>query len=270
MSKPLETMHNEGLVEPGLRAFVTNATDGVLTAIHFRPGDRVEEGQLLLQTSSDFHSARVEVARALVLRRRAELDRAWADAERVADLGERSLVSDLSLQDTAQSVALAEAALGEAIAVQSLAETHMEETRITAPIAGQIGRPEIDIGTYLRSRSGQALARIDQIDPVLVSFDPRYDDLLEMSAFGSDAIPGQLDRVMVRVTLPSGEPLQKPGRIVFADWALDAHGHVHVWAEIPNPDGILIPGWRVTVSLSGPDIGEPTPERTRTCDSEVF
>lgn len=251
------TAQYEGLVEPGLRAFVTNAADGILTAIYFRPGDTVEKGQLLLQTSSGFHYARVEVARALVMRRRAELDRAWTDAERVADLGERGEITALSLQDTVQSVAMAEAALEEAVAAQAQAETCMDETRIRAPISGQIGAPQIDVGTYLRSRSGQALARIDQIDPVLVSFDPLYDELLEISELASGKIAGRLDRIAVETTLRSGERMPQTGRIVYTDWALDQDGRIHVWAEFPNPDGILIPGWRVGVSLGLKAVDKP-------------
>ena len=239
----------DGKAEPSVRAFVTNAVNGVLTNIHFQPGDYVEKGQLLLQLSSASYLHQVEAAEALVQRRQVELDMAWANAERAANLGERGAISEISVTDAANALALAEAALLEAVANKSYALTGYNATQITAPISGQIGASHYEVGTYLKTETGQTLAELVQTDPMLISYNQPYEGLLALY----DAAPGKIsnyfDQIAVTVTLSSGTQLTEVGRIVSTNNVLDENGNVRIWAEVPNPDGVLVPGLPVSVSL---------------------
>jgi membrane fusion protein (multidrug efflux system) len=55
----------------------------------------------------------------------------------------------------------------------------------------------------------------------------------------------------VRVVLEDGSELPRPGKLLFSDLTVDAStGQVTLRAEVPNPDGLLLPGQYVRVRLS--------------------
>jgi len=250
MRQELKAHQFEGKVEPRVRAFVTNAVNGVLTDIHFQPGDQVEQGQLLFQLSSASHQHQVEAAEALVQRRKVELDMAWTNAERSANLGERGAISEIAVQDAANALALAEAALQEAIANKNYALTGYNATQITAPISGKIGAPSFEVGTYLKTETGQTLAKVVQTDPMLIKYDQPYSGLLALYDAAPEKVANYFNRIAVKVTLPSGTQLAETGRILSTNNVLDSEGNVQVWAEMPNPDGVLVSGLPVTVTLA--------------------
>jgi membrane fusion protein (multidrug efflux system) len=66
----------------------------------------------------------------------------------------------------------------------------------------------------------------------------------QLRASGDGSVP-------VRVVLEDGSELPKPGRLLFTDLTVDAtSGQITLRAEVPNPDGTLLPGQFVRVRLS--------------------
>ncbi len=118
--------------------------------------------------------------------------------------------------------------------------------------------PEFEIGAYLETETGQTLAMIVQTDPVLVSYEQPYGALLEMHGAAPGKIADHFDSIAVRVWLASCETQSSLGRIVFTDNTLDADGNLRIWAEMPNPDGVLVPSLPVTVSLQLEDGDQAT------------
>ena len=110
--------------------------------------------------------------------------------------------------------------------------------------------PEIDLGTCMRYCAGWTLARIDQIDPVLVSFRLAYADLLALCVGQSGMVSEGLKQISVSAISPSGETLPRIGQLVFIGRIIDEDGQIQVWASLPNPDRILLPGWHLKVCLS--------------------
>ncbi len=239
----------DGTVQAGRQAFVTNAVPGVLVSMHFAPGEAVEEGQLLFQLSSEAHRHRVEASAAIVKRKRVELEIARRNKDRVSRLFERGTATETAAQDAEDRFALAEVALAEAQANLGLNETGLNATQITAPISGYIGAPHFPIGAYLETESGQTLAEIIQVDPILVGYKQPFDLLLNMHEASPVRLRTLFDRIVVTATLPSGEILPQTGRIKYVDSGLDAGGYLEVWAEFANPDSILVPGLKVGLGL---------------------
>lgn len=104
-------------------------------------------------------------------------------------------------------------------------------------------------GAYLKTETGKPLAEIVQVDPALVSFAHPYDSLLELHHVAPERIEEYLDRFAVHVALPTGERYEQTGKVAFVGTELNSDGALQVWAEIPNPEVILIPGLQVSVSI---------------------
>jgi membrane fusion protein (multidrug efflux system) len=97
---------------------------------------------------------------------------------------------------------------------------------------------------------------IQQVNTVYVNFTQSSGDVLRLRramatgrlrslGAGSDAA------VAVQVVLEDGSLLPRPGKLLFSDLSVDAtSGQVTLRAEVPNPDGLLLPGQYVRVRLA--------------------
>jgi membrane fusion protein (multidrug efflux system) len=65
-----------------------------------------------------------------------------------------------------------------------------------------------------------------------------------------------VDAVKVQVLLENGQPYALPGRLLFTDLSVDpATGQVNLRAEVPNPNGLLLPGLYVRARLAQAQVG---------------
>jgi RND family efflux transporter MFP subunit len=246
----LSGMMYEARVYPSDRAFVANSVNGPLSAIHFTPGGYVEKGQLLFELGDRSYSLRVEAAKAALARRKVELEMARSNLNRTKNLGARGIVAAAALEESEYQLALAAVAFTEAQAQLALAEFKLTSATIVAPISGFIDMPRFPIGAYLKTETGQALAEITRIDPALISFQWPYGTLLDLHKAAPKKLHQLLERSEVTVTLPTGEKLPQKGRLLFSANSLDTTDKaLEVWAEIPNPDYVLVPGLTVNVNV---------------------
>lgn len=249
LSDKLADLRFEGRIEASRRSQVANSVNGFLTDIHFTKGDRVEAGQLLFSLSSVVYEHQVNAAQALLDRRQIELAQAEANVERVSKLEDRGTATQVQLEDASARLLLAKVAVDEARIGLDLRKLELASTTIAAPITGYIDSPRLSRGAYLKTETGKPLAEIVQVDPALVSFAHPYDSLLELHHVAPERISEYLDRFAVHVTLPTGERYEQVGKVAFVGTELNSDGALQVWAEIPNPEVILIPGLQVSVSI---------------------
>jgi membrane fusion protein (multidrug efflux system) len=97
------------------------------------------------------------------------------------------------------------------------------------------------------------LAMIQQIHPMYVNFTQSASEVLNLRRALEQ---GQLKRAsgaegaVVRVVLEDGTEYPQPGRLLFSDLAVDpTSGQVTLRAEVPNANGMLLPGLYVRVRL---------------------
>ncbi len=237
-----------GRVHASERAFVSNTVNGHLTRIHFTPGDYVEQGQLLFELGPQVFVHKVEAGEAAVARRRIELDIARTNAERVTELGDRGAATTVDTQDAASRLALAEVALAEAEAQLSISRLELASTQIRAPISGLIGAPQYQLGAYLKTETGRPLAELTKIDPVLVSYDVPYNTLILLERLAPNGLQELFLRFEISVVMPSGIELPFVGTPRYSANELREGNSLTVWAEVPNPDTVLIPGLPVEIS----------------------
>src|SRR5690606_24328038 len=94
-----------------------------------------------------------------------EYDQAVTNA-RVAQAALR--VAEAPVKSAQSAVAAADAAVGQAEAALQTAAINLEYTRITAPIAGRIGRSRVTEGALVSAYQPEPLATIQALDPVYV------------------------------------------------------------------------------------------------------
>ena len=241
----------EGRVEVKESAVVSNAVNGTLSKVLFNVGDQVEEGQPLFELSDTVYQLKVRAAEADVVRKTVELDMAAAELSRTSTLLERGRATEIARAAADHAMRLATANLSAAEAALEMARTELGATTITAPISGWIEGVSYPLGSYLKADTGVVLSRITQLDPVMVSFDHPYESLLELYAASPVQLNNLFDLLEVNITLPTGERLEQPGRLVATGNALNARDStLKVWAEVPNPETLLIPGLPVIVDVT--------------------
>lgn len=242
-----------GRVEPIRTAQVRARATGVVLARQFREGSDVKAGQLLFSIDPAPYQAALATAKAQLARAQASLAQATATAERYKPLAEAKAISQQDYVNAvaAQKAAEADVAAGQA-AVQS-ASINLGYTQVTAPIAGRIGRALVTEGALVSAGEATQLALIQQVGSVYVNFTQSSSELLRLRRALAG---GQLrklagDAVAVQVVLEDGTPLKQAGKLLFSDLTVDASsGQVTLRAEVPNADGLLLPGQYVRVRLA--------------------
>jgi membrane fusion protein (multidrug efflux system) len=234
-------------------AQVRARVNGVVLKRQFVEGSAVRAGQPLFLIDPAPYQAALDSARAQLARAEANLAQARATAERYKPLAAAQAISqqDYTNAQAAQQSAEADVAAGRA-ALQS-ARINLGYAQVTAPIAGRVGRALVTEGALVSAAEATQLALVQQIDTVYVNLTQSSAEVLRLRR-AMEA--GQLrrtggDAVAVHVLLEDGSPLPRPGRLLFSDLSVDATtGQVALRAEVPNPDGLLLPGQYVRVRLA--------------------
>jgi membrane fusion protein (multidrug efflux system) len=242
-----------GRLEASRTAQVRARAAGIVQERLFREGSDVRAGQPLYRIDAAPYQAALSSAQAGLARAQATLGTATALAERYRPLVEANAISKQEYANAvaAQKQAEAEVAAGRA-AVQT-AQINLNYAAVTAPISGRIGRSLVTEGALVGQGEATPLALIQQIHPMYVNFTQSASEVLNLRRALEQ---GQLKRAngadgaTIRVVLEDGTEYPQPGRLLFSDLAVDpTSGQVTLRAEVPNANGLLLPGLYVRVRL---------------------
>lgn len=234
-------------------AQVRARVNGVVLQRLFREGSEVKAGQVLYQIDSAPYRASLESAEASVAKAQANVAQTTAQAERYKPLMEANAVSKQEYTTLVTAQRQAEADLSTAKAAVQTARINLNYANITAPISGRIGQSLVTEGALVSATEATQLAVIQQTGTVYVNFTQSSTDVLRLrKAIASKQLRASGDgSVPVRVVLEDGTELAKPGKLLFSDLTVDASsGQITLRAEVPNTDGLLLPGQYVRVRLS--------------------
>ena len=242
-----------GRLEASRVAEVRARAAGILQQRLFREGSDVKAGQPLFRIDPEPYAAAAQSAQASLERAEANAVQAQVLAYRYKPLVEANAVSKQEYVNaiTAQKVAEAEVAVGRA-SLQT-AKINLGYASVTAPISGRIGRALVTEGALVGQGDATQLAMVQQIDPIYVNFTQPASEVLELRR-AMEA--GQLkrtngaDAASVRIVLEDGSEYRLPGRLLFTDLSVDSStSQVMLRAEVPNPNGELLPGLYVRVRI---------------------
>lgn len=238
----------EGRVEPLQRVQVANQVSGVVSGVHFEPGQRLERGDLMYSIESTSFKIDVDAAKAAVAEAHARLALAEDVANRQTELVRRGTGAMAIATQSALEAKIAKAAVARAEAALASAQLALARTQVTAPISGTAQRAKIAPGAFVETEGGTVLGEIVQMDPVLVAYRVSYADRQEaLTAAGTTSARKLLKKIKLSLLLPSGEVYPHAGEPQFESAALDRSGMLTTWGEFPNPTGMLIPGLNVTI-----------------------
>ena len=227
-----------GRLEASRVAQVRARASGILQQRLFREGSDVQAGQPLFLIDPAPYAA-------ALARAEANLAQAAALAERYKPLVEANAVSQ---QEYANAIAAHKVAEADA----QTARINLGYANITAPISGRIGRALVTEGALVGQGEATPLAVVQQINPMYVNFTQSAGEVM---ALRRGMEQGQLkragkDAASVRIVLEDGSEYAQSGKLLFSDLTVDAtSGQITLRAEVPNPDGALLPGLYVRVRL---------------------
>ncbi|MEW6692200.1 MAG: efflux RND transporter periplasmic adaptor subunit [Pseudomonadota bacterium] len=241
-----------GRTVPYLIAEIRPQVTGIIKSRKFIEGSEVEAGQLLYQIDPSGYQAAYDGARASLSRAEAQLQSARLKAERQAELVKINAVSKEAHDDAQAALKQARADVASARAVLDKARIDLDYTRLTAPIGGRIGRSMVTPGALVTANQAEALATVQQLDPIHVDLTQSSADLLRLKR---EFEAGRLQRgsegvVPVRLVLEDGSEYGPEGRLAFSEVTVDqGTGSVTLRAVFPNPEGDLLPGMYVRARL---------------------
>ncbi len=242
-----------GRLEASRVAQVRARATGILQKRLFREGSDVKAGQPLFIIDSAPYAATYASAQASLARAQANQAQATSLAQRYKTLVEVNAVSkqEYANAEAAQKQADADVAVGKA-AVQN-AKITLDYAAVTAPISGRIGRALVTEGALVGQGESTQLAVIQQIHPMYVNFTQSAAEVMKLRKAldgGQLKRAGGSEAASVRIILEDGSEYAQPGRLLFSDLSVDqATGQITLRAEVPNANGVLLPGLYVRVRL---------------------
>lgn len=199
-----------GTLVPVQGADISTEVGGIVTAIHFESGDRVEKGARLVTLDSD-------TERGELLRLKAQAELAELNRERRQKLFDLEAISK---SDYDAAVAEADAAKA---AVQSQ-NARLAQKDLRAPFAGQLGIRQVSVGQFVNA--GSPVVTLQSLDPIDVDFALPEQYLSQISA----GLP-----VRVKVEAYPDEVFE--GSVLAVEPRVDTGTrNVRLRARLPNPE----------------------------------
>jgi multidrug efflux system membrane fusion protein len=227
-----------GTVQAQRTVSVKSQVDGIIAQIHFKEGDEVRTGDLLITLDRRPFENAVLQARASLANARAQDMQAIADAERYSHLDQQSAISKEAYAQYLTKAQSTKADLQSKEAALANAELQLGYAEIRAPIAGRTGQRLLHEGSLVKANDNNfALVTINQLAPVAVSYsvpERALDEIREALTAG---------RVTVMVTDRTTGVKHENGQLEFIDNTIDpTTGMITLKAVFPNEDKALWPG----------------------------
>ena len=245
-----------GRLEASRVAQVRARAAGILQKRLFTEGSDVKAGQALFAIDSAPYQASAASARAVLARAQANATQATAQAERYKPLVEANAISKQDFINAVAAQRAAEADVAAARAALQTAQINLGYASVTSPIAGRIGRALVTEGALVGTGEATPLAVVQQINPMYVNFTQSTTDVLRLrkavegGKFKRVGTGAGSDGASLRIVLEDGSDYGAPGKLLFTDLTVDpTSGQITLRAEVPNPQGLLLPGMYVRVRL---------------------
>ncbi|MGA9409739.1 MAG: efflux RND transporter periplasmic adaptor subunit [Roseobacter sp.] len=259
ISRAEESTLYDGRVEALNRVDVSAQVEGVVTEIHFQPGQRVEEGFLLFSFDDLEVAQRTRAAEAVAQKAAALFDDAKQEYDRNQELRERGTIADSRYFKSKAAVAIAAAAVAETNSRLQAAKLELKRTKVYAPISGIISPALVSRGSYVETGRKGVLATIVQLDPVRIAYEIPYPDrLVELGITDLNSIATYADTVDLVVKLTPDWEHPELAEPTFLSSDVDPETRsLTAWAVVANPTRTLRPGMEVQVKPLAAESARP-------------
>jgi membrane fusion protein (multidrug efflux system) len=233
----VETRDAVGTVRAFESITVSAKVAGVVDKITFEEGQRVKEGDVLVQLDAMERRADIQQADAEARRAVAQRDEVRTRLERALELRRSGAGTGAQVEDLAAQVKTLESAIASADARRKAAEARLEDLVVRAPFAGRLGSRSVSVGAYVSP--GARITTLDDLLRVRLDFAVPENLLGQLkagqvvqarsAAFGERAFDGRVSLIDPRV-----DPVTRSVRLT---------------ADFENPDEALRPGMFLSVQL---------------------
>jgi multidrug efflux system membrane fusion protein len=260
-----------GNVQPVSTVSIRPQISGQLLEVHFKEGDFVRKGQLLLTLDSRPYQAEVEKAKGAMVRDQAQIAQAQAnlakdsaqedylraEAQRYSALWDKGLIPRESLEQIKSQASSAEQALsadratidtaranlGLDQSALNAANVQLSYCNIYSPMDGRTGAVLQKPGNLLKAADVPVVV-INQVDPIYVDFTVPQQYWNDIQKHIGD------NTLRAKATVPQNSDAPEEGSVTFVDSAIDAQtGTLHLRATFENSHNRLWPGLFVNTSL---------------------
>ena len=217
---------------------------GEVQDVHFKEGEFVTKGQVLLTIDPRPYRAALAQAQAALARDKATGVYNRAQAQRYKTLFEQGVVPAEQVDSYTSAADASDAVLNSDEAAIKTAELNLEYCTIESPLDGRTGTIMVKPGNLVKV-ADVPIVVINQVNPIYVNFAvPQlyWPDIKEHVDRGA---------LHVKVTIPQdpGSPVE--GTLTFVDNIVDSTtGTIHLRGTFENPQNRLWPGLYVNVLLT--------------------
>ena len=233
-----------GHVEAYSTVSIEAQVPGQLLDVHFKEGDFVHKGQLLITLDKRPYEAALAQAKAALARDKATAVNNRLQAQRYSKLLAEGIVPPSQVESFTSVADASEAVLNSDEAAIKTAELNLEYCTINSPIDGRTGALMLKPGNLVKV-ADTPIVVINQVNPIYVNFGvPQqfWPDIQKYMAQGT---------LRVKATVPKDSGLAEGGNVAFVDNAIDpTTGNIHLRAAFTNSQDRLWPGLYVNIVLT--------------------
>lgn len=166
-----------GNITPLYTDAVKSRVDGELMQIHFKEGDNVQKGDLLIEIDPRPYQVALEQAEGQLARDQAILQNAKVDLDRYANLLKQNAVNEQQWATQKALVGQTEGVVKTDQGVIDADKLNLTYCQITARITGRVGLRLIDPGNIVHAADTNPMLVITQVQPISAIFTVPEDDL---------------------------------------------------------------------------------------------
>ena len=241
-----------GVIQALRTVAVKSQVDGMIAKIHFREGDEVKAGELMITLDRRPFENSLRIARADLANARAEAVRAASDVERYQQLTAQDAISKEQFAQLSTKAETTRALVQAKEAAVANAELLLGYAEIRAPITGHTGQLLLHEGALVKANdAAQSIVTLNQIAPVAAAFAVPENTLGPIRAAMANG------SAAVTVSDKVSGVARTDGKLTFVDNSVDAStGTITLKAVFANADDKLWPGQFVQVQTRiGVDVG---------------
>ncbi len=219
---------------------IRSRVDGYIKRIHFKGGQLVKEGDLLIELDDELLQTQLRQANAALAKNMALLEQAEKGLVRNTELTKRDMASKATFD---QAEATAKGLRASIQADQALIDSlniQIGYTRIKSPLTGLVDFLKIDVGTFVRQGESSSIVSVRQVDPITVLFDvpERYAAIL---------LKAKMESIKVELFDLLNNPIKGIAKITAFNSIVEGKsGTLTIKAEVDNKELTLRPGMSVT------------------------
>jgi membrane fusion protein, multidrug efflux system len=254
-----------GTVQASNTVTISPMVTGPIVAINFKEGQDVAVGDVLARIDPRTFQATLDQNKAKLDQDQATLAGAQRDLARFNKLASTAYTPKQTAEDELATVEETKALVEQDRAQIESAQTELDYTTLTAPVAGRVGIRNVDLGNIVQAGTTNGIVTLTTLKPIAVVFTLPQQNLpaiQDAMAAGKPIVrvnaEGEVkaaDATPTATTDPEGTPdsseRMETGTLDVVDNLVDSStGTVRLKAYFPNEDLHLWPGGFVTARLT--------------------